>query len=121
MALKEIVKKHAAGLAAKGHKHEHGKHKKGELHHIEVHPAKNGFTVEHHTHKGMDKDGFEPYNTDKEETVFENHHKAAKHVKGIMEEHASMQDGLEAHQSGKPIGKSTKHSEKEDEVEENGY
>jgi hypothetical protein len=125
MPIKEIVKRTDGALRAKKSEHhkgaKHKGHKKGELHHIEIHPAENGFTVEHHTHKGENHDGYDMFGTDKEEHVFENHHKAAKHVKGIMEEHASMSDGLKIHQDGKPIGSSKKESREEDEEGDSGY
>ena len=114
MSIKKTVHSVAARLSKEsgGGK---GINNEGELHHIEIHPAENGFRVEHHTHKKREKHmDYEPYGTDKEEHVFETHHKALKHVKGIMEEHAdSMDEEGEQHQSGVLIGKRDKRSKEE--------
>lgn len=116
MSVKKTVKGVAARLekesgGGKGINNEH----EGELHHIEIHPAENGWRVEHHTHKkrerGMD---FPPYGTDKEEHVFENHAKACKHCKGIMEEHSSLQDADEMHETGElEEGEKPRNTQKE--------
>ena len=82
-----------------------GEHKEGELHHIEVHPAENGFRVEHHMHKGKPKKGdmYDYGGTHKVETVHESAKSAMKECKGICEEHEGGMKALDKNQSGKPV------------------
>lgn len=101
MSVKKTVESTAKRLA------KIGEHKDGELHHIEVHPAENGFTVHHHAHKGPSKknDRFDylegPHHVEK--TVHESAKSAHKHVKGILEEHEGGMKALDKNQSGKPV------------------
>lgn len=96
-----------------------GEHKEGELHHIEVHPAENGFRVEHHMHKGKPKKGdmYDHYGTHKVETVHESAKSAMKECKGICEEHEGSQ--VQPSEDGKLIGKND-HEDPEEEGD-SGY
>ena len=114
MSVKKTVESTAKRLAKVGN------HKEGDLHHIEIHPAENGFTVEHHFHGKKSKDGqWGPSNpTSSAVTVHESAGKAMKHCKGICEEHEKGSQKIPS-EDGKLIGKND-HKDPEEEGD-SGY
>jgi hypothetical protein len=115
MSVKKTVESTAKRLAKVGN------HKEGDLHHLEIHPAENGFTVEHHFHgkKSKGDSQWGPSNpTSSAVTVHESAKKAMKHCQGICDEHEKGSQ-VQPSEDGKLIGKND-HKDPEEEGE-SGY
>src|SRR5579863_5061561 len=95
-----------------------GINNEGELHHIEIHPAENGWRVEHHKVSKYAHGYWGVPDSDPEEHVFTSHHAACKHCKSVMEEHEGGMEEMDKAHSGKPIGKKDKSSMKDSDGDE---